>query len=52
MWYKMDSSRASNDIHLLSLVKIVVHVQDRESVEQPSDRQLSKEVHEPLREFS
>jgi len=45
MRYKMERSGVSKDIHLLSLVKLVVHVQGRESVEQPSDRQLSKEVH-------
>jgi hypothetical protein len=53
MWYKMeDMSRVSEDIQLLSLVKMVIHVQDRESVEQTSNSQLSKEVHQPLREFS
>jgi len=52
MWYKMDRSRVPKDIQLLSLVKMVIHVEGRESVEEPSNSQLSKEVHEPLREFS
>jgi len=52
MWYKMERSRVSKDIQLLSRVKMVIHVQGRESAEETSTSQLSKEVHEPLREFS
>jgi hypothetical protein len=47
-----DNNRVSKDIQLLSVVKMVVRVQGRESIEQPSNSQLSKKVHEPLCEFS
>jgi hypothetical protein len=42
----------SEVIQLLSLVKMVLHVKGSESLEQTSNRQLSKEVRQPFREFS
>lgn len=53
MWCKMkDWSRVSQDMQLLSVIKMVINVQGREFAERSSKSKLSEEAHEPLREVS